>query len=233
MDENQRIKQEIKNLSPSEKIRHIWFYYKWFILFAVIVIGFALTCFVQCANNKEPDAVIMYAGPQHMSSAYYKYIDSAFSDIMTQDSNGDGAKSVDLVEITLATSLPQTNGQTVQSLQQDTNRERFYIERTTGPSVIYLIDKKIYPSMKGTVCSLEEILGYTPENAYDEYGIALSSLECYKYTDMRYLPSDAILCIRKQREFSMIKGNDSDEFYSSNVEFFKDIVNWTQPEETN
>lgn len=233
MDENQRIKQEIKNLSPSERIRHIWYYYKWFILFGIIVAGFAITCFVQCANNKEPDAVIMYAGPQPMSSAYYKYIDSAFTEIMAEDRNGDGTKTVDLVEITLPTSLPTNNGQTVQTIQQETNRERFYIERTTGPSVIYLIDKKIYPSMKGSLACLQDVLGYVPENAADEYGIYLSSLPCYQNTDMRYLPSDAVLCIRQQREFSMIKGNDSDEYYNSNVEFFKDIVNWMPAIENN
>lgn len=228
MDENQRIKQEIKSLSPSERIRHIWYYYKWFIIFALIVIGFASVCFVQCANNKEPDAVIMYAGPQPMSSAYYKYIDAALTDIMSEDSNGDGEKTVDLIEITLATSAPTNSQQTLQSVQQDTNRERFYIERTTGPSVIYLIDKKIYPSMKGTLCSLEDVLGYVPENAADDYGIYLSDLPCYKNTDLRYLPSDAVLCIRQQRQFSMIKGNDSEQYYNANVSFFKDIVNWTE-----
>lgn len=233
MDENQRIKESIKNLSFTQKMEHIWFYYKWFILFGAAVIIFSLVCLVQCSVRKDPDAVLMYAGPQVMSSNYYKYIDSSLSDIMSEDYNGDGHKAADLLEITLATEEPENNTQiAMQALQhQETNSQRFYIERTTGPSVIYLIDKKIYPSMKEHLAPLESVLGYIPDGAYDEYGIELKTLDAYKHTGLKYLPDNAILCIRVQREFSMLKGNDSDEYYAANVAFFKDIAEWKKPEE--
>lgn len=232
MDENQRIKQSIKELTFNQKIEHIWFYYKWFIVFGVIVAALSLVCLVQCSAKKDPDAVLMYAGPQVLSSNYYTYIDNAFSEIMSEDYNGDGYKTADLLEITLATEEPENNTQIMmQALQhQETNSQRFYIERTTGPSVIYLIDKDIYPSMKEHLAPLSDILGYTPDFAYDEYGIELKKLDSYKYTGLKYLPDGAILCIRVQREFSMLKGNDSDEYYAANAAFFKDIAEWTKPQ---
>lgn len=232
MDENERIKQSIKNLSFTERIRHIWYYYKWFIVVGLIVTGFLLVCMVQCSNKKEPDAVLMYAGPQPVSSNYYQYINSALSLVMQEDYNGDGYKTADILELTLATEKAETATQVaIQTMQhQTTNRERFYIERTTGPSIIYLIDKKIYPSMTDHLVPLTDALGYLPENAIDEYGIPLSQLECYKKTDMKYLPSDAILCIRLQRVGTI--QDDSDKDYSNSMNFFKDIVEWKYTEET-
>ena len=202
-------------------------------MFGIIVIGFLVVCLAQCSAKKSPDAVLMYAGPQPISSHYYDYIENAFSEVMAEDRNGDGHKTTDLLELTLATEEATTNTQiAMQALQhQATNRERFYIERTTGPSVIYLIDKKIFPSMVSQLMPLDEALGYFPENAIDEYGIPLSSLECYINTDLKYLPSDAILCIRRKRTGSI--KDDDDKEYSNSLAFFKDLIEWEKTEDVN
>ncbi len=233
MDENQKIKESIKNLSFTAKLEHIWFYYKWFIVVGALLLLSVIVCFSQCASKKDPDAMIMYAGPETVSTHYFEYVDAALSSVMSVDYNGDGYKTVDTIEIPLVTEDSEyADSAAMQALtKQETNLERFYIERTTGASVIYLLDENIYPSMRDSLMTLEEVLGYVPENAYDEYGIRLSTLECYKKTDMKYLPKNAILCIRKQREFSMIKGNDDDTYYQNNIGYFGDLVTWTDKQE--
>ncbi len=232
MDENQRIKENIKNLTFTQKIEHIWFYYKWFIVIGILLILSVAVCLSQCTSKKDPDAMIMYAGPETVSTHYYEYVDAALSEIMNEDYNGDGYKTVDMIEIALLTSDSEhADNAAMQSItKQETNLERFYIEKNTGASVIYLIDENIYPSMKDSLLTLEQALGYTPDAAYDEYGIKLSQLECYKNTDIKYLPKNAILCIRKQREFSMIKGNDSDEYFENNLKYLNDLISWTKSE---
>ena len=76
--------------------------------------------------------------------------------------------------------------------------------------------------MKEHLLPLTDVLGYLPENSVDEYGIPLSELECYKKTDMKYLPSDAIICIRLQRKGTI--SDDSDVDYNNSVKFLKDII---------
>lgn len=244
MDDTKRAREDFKNLSFIGKLEHIWYYYKWFILFSLAALIFALICFAQCATRKNPDAMLMYAGPQPVSSRYYGYIDKAFSEIMGDDYNGDGEKSADMLKITLSAEEAETQAQLVtQAMQhQPTNEQRIYIELTTGTSVIYLLDEGIYPYIRNILGSdengdfknflvpLEESLGYIPDGAYDEYGIKLCELEAYQNTDLGFLPSDAILCIRNKRSGS-VAGNDSEKYYNANLQFFRDIANWTKTTE--
>lgn len=243
MDDIQRAKEDFKNLTFTKKIEHIWFYYKWFIVFGAIVALFALVCLTQCVTRKEPDAMIMYVGPYATYADYIEPVSDALDSIMSEDYDGNGYKSVGLFELPIAVGdKEKTNQMAVEALQHDLySHERLYIEMTTGSSVIYLIDPAFYDYFKnflsivgiesenGFLMPLEESLGYLPQNAYDEYGIQLSSLPCYKHTDMKYMSGDAILCIRYKRSDSAIK-KDKDNFFEANLKYFKDIIHWLPDE---
>lgn len=225
MDENQRIRESVKNLSFSQKLEHVWFYYKWFIIFGIIVLVFALVCVSQCSGKTEPDATVMYAGPESVSSAYVDYVTSAFSSIMTEDYNGDGKKNVEFIQINLATD--EENAAVSDALQDvsgdDTQQMLFYNQNASGTAVIYLIDEKIYPSMSEFLTPLDEVLDEVPQYALDEYGIRISDLPCYKTTDLKYLPSNAILCLRSKTKLRVLNPFDND-YYAANAELFRTLV---------
>ncbi len=225
MDENQRIKQSIKNLTFPQKIEHIWFYYKWFILFGLVVVIFAFVCLAQCAEKNDPDVTVMYAGPEIVSNQYIDYIDSAFSSLMEEDYNGDGIKTVEFIRISLATD--QNNAVLADTMQavggDDTQQMIFYNQNASGTAVIYLIDEAIYPSMKEFLTPLDEILDEIPEYAVDEYGIRLADLPCYKSTDLKYLPSNAILCLRSKTKLRVLNPFD-DDYYAANAAYFRSLV---------
>ena len=228
MDENQRIRESVKNLSFSQKIEHIWFYYKWFILFGIVVLGFLIVCFTQCAGKKEPDATVMYAGPVAVSSRYTDRIGAAFSDIMSEDYNGNGIKSAELITIQLITD--PTAAETAKAIQiignDDTNEMLFYNQNAAGTAVVYLIDENIYPSVREFLTPLDEVLDEVPEYALDEYGIRLRDLPCFIETDLRYLPENAVLCLRSKTKLRVLNPF-SDEYYAANADFFRDLVTYT------
>lgn len=245
MDDKQKAIQGFKELSIKGKIMHLWYYYKWFIIFGLAVFLFFLVCLVQCSTRDDPDAALVYVGPGSVSSHYYGYINQSFTEIMSEDYNGNGKKTADFFEITLsADEAAQQSEMITQSLQnQPTSEQRLYIEMTTGKSVIYLVSPEFYPYIRDILedsdddngnsflVPLESAIGYVPESSVDEYGVKLSELDCYKYTDLRYFPSDAILCIRRQRK-GAFAGNDSDDYYQANMNFFRDLIEWKKMEET-
>ena len=59
----------------------------------------------------------------------------------------------------------------------------------------------------------------------DEYGIRLRDLPCYTETDLRYLPEDAVLCLRSKTKLRYLNPF-SDEYYAANASFFRDLVNY-------
>ncbi len=228
MDENERIKESIRELSFTKRLEHIWFYYKWFIMFGLCVVVFCAVSLTQCIMKKSPDAMVMYAGEGAVGTGYHSYIDSAFSQIMSEDYNGDGHKKTDFLQITIA---PITGDNLAMSVitEQESVHQRFYTEWTTGASVIYLLDENTYSMLdRSYLLPLEEALGYTPEEAVDEYVIDFTELSCYKDTNLSYLPKNSLLCIRRQRVDNFFRtANDSDEYYAANLAYFADLVNYT------
>jgi hypothetical protein len=239
MNDIQRAKEDFKKLSFTEKLEHIWFYYKWFILLGAAVASFTLVCLTQCATRKDPDAMIMYVGPYATYADYVGSVTDALEDVMSEDYDGNGYKAVGLLELPIAVdSENKTNQMAIEAIQNDlTSNERLYIEMTAGTSIIYLVDPHFYDYFKSFLdivgvesendflMPLEQALGYLPENAYDDYGIQLSALPCYENTNMKYMSKDAILCIRNKRQITALK-KDKDEFFEANLKYFADIVNW-------
>ena len=235
MDDIKRAREGFNKLSFTGKLEHIWYYYKWFILLGLAVVIFFLTCLTQCTNRKNYDATFMYVGPQSISSNYIGVVTDSVADIMSEDYNGDGYKAATIIEVNLAPDSPSTDTEKLnKAMQYQTRgRERFYIERTTGTSVIYLVDEEIYYQLSKEdflLVPLEEVLGFVPEKALDEKGIRISDLDCYKYTDICYLPADTVLCIRHKREGSM--KDDNEKIYQANVDTFIDLITWENTEES-
>lgn len=77
--------------------------------------------------------------------------------------------------------------------------------------------------MKEFLTPLDEILDEIPEYAVDEYGIRLSDLPCYKSTDLKYLPSNAILCLRSKTKLRVLNPFD-DDYYAANAAYFRSLV---------
>lgn len=216
-----------------QKLENFWYHYKWHTLFGIFAAVVAAVCISQCAGRSEPDAMVMYVGEikNMLIPAQDSRDQSLEDDVMREDYNGDGEKKVEVFQLIIPVvevggeydyddAVAQTN---------NTERQRMYTEVATGVSVVYLLHPYIYEEIKsmGVLCPLEEVLDDVPEYAIDEYGVPIKELIAYRTTNLRYYPEDCIVCIRRERTKDRNSVNPDDhEYYESNVNFFRDVINY-------
>ena len=214
-----------------------WYYYKW----GVIVVGaFAVIltiCFVQCSTQEKHDVRIMYTGPHIFEINEKDALSDAFEQIM-DDYNGDGKKSADIMDIPAFTD-EQIRDATGESEDEDllikyapytVDRARNkFTSAVAGDGYICLIDKHWYDILKSNkaIVPLSKVLGYTPDNAIDEYSIYLRDLEFYKFfTDsVGKLPEDTIVCFRVMPTTSSMMGRkEANNIYSYSKKVFRAMI---------
>lgn len=210
-----------------------WYYYKW----SVIVVGaFAVIltiCFVQCSTQEKHDVRIMYTGPHIFEVNEKNALSDAFEQIM-DDYNKDGKKSVDIMDIPAFTN-EQIRDATGESEDEDLlikyapytvdQAKNKFTSAVAGDGYICLVDKHWYDilSSNNALVPFSKILGYTPENAIDEYSVYLRDLEFYKFfTDsVGKLPEDTIVCFRVlPSTASVIGAKDAKKIYSYSKKLF-------------
>lgn len=222
-----------KKMTFIQKLDNYWYHYKWHTLLGIFALAIISVCATQCIGKTESDAKIMYVGTikNMLDPEKDKRELTLEDDVMSEDYNGDGEKKISVFQLIIPLSevageysyddaVAQTN---------NTERQRMYTEVTMGDSVVYLLHPFLYEEVKdmGVLRPLSEIFDEIPEDAVDEYGVAIAELYAYKRTNLRYFPEDCILCIRRERpKGSNSVNSDDHEFYENNVRYFKDIINY-------
>lgn len=220
------------------------YHYKWHTIVIAFVTVFLVVSITQLVSKETPDVYVMYAGPYYINSDKNTAVRNAVRQVMSEDYNGDGEKGVMLTDLTfmndaqvkLAYDEAKQEGVDIAIDMQNnaTALERFNMEAFSGESVVYFLDPELYESVKlaGGFLTLEEVLGYVPDSAVDEYGIRLCDIPFGQYFDgVNSLPEETILCIRRVSTMSFLKGQKKTErIHSYHVQLFKDIVNFDFPE---
>ena len=113
----------------------------------------------------------------------------------------------------------------------------------TGDTVICLLDPVLYSSVyvkddSGEIISgfmkLSDVLGYTPENAYDEYSIRISDTPLGEYFSiLQDIDTDSektLLCIREKSSLaSIFTQQRTDEYHEYCIEVFKNNFEFEAP----
>ena len=224
-----------------EWFENYWYHYKWatiitafFVIIGIIMIG-------QVVTKENADVNILYAGPQWFLGSEIRGIENAFVQTMTEDYNGDGKKVVVLKDITLLTDgqidykLESALAEGIDDLvinrvENQKMRGSLTTEIMAGESIICLLDPYWFDFIKAEsgFMTLQDILGYKPENAFDDYGIYLKDTEFGKFfTIFELLPDDTVLCVRRMTVLSVFKGaKKEEERYAWHTQMFKDIINF-------
>lgn len=230
---------------------NFWYHHKW----AVIIIGFIvitlLVCSLQMCTRVESDVYILYAGPYKFGQTDSMSFESAFAGI-TEDRTGDGRALAELVDLYILSDEQITGeldalGEEAENMvvnyeQFASNREAFDNHIIAGDTVICLLDPHLYSSVyvmgdDGEKISgfmkLSDVLGYTPENAYDEYSIRIGDTPLGQYFSvLKGMDRDTLLCIREMSSFSYLLGKKSTrEYHAYCTEIFKNIFEFVPPEQ--
>jgi len=224
-----------------KKIQNFWYHHKLATIIVVLAIIFLIVATIQMTTKDNPDINILYAGPFWLSSAEIRGIENAFIQTMSEDYNGDGKNLVVIKDIILLSDkqiderIENARAEGIDDLYINRNenlklRNSLTTEIMGGESIICLLDPAWYDyvNAENGFMPLVEILGYKPENAFDDYGIYLKDTEFGKFfTAFQVLPDDTILCMRRMTVLSMFKGTKKEEErYNWHVRMFADILDF-------
>ncbi|MBQ7820999.1 MAG: hypothetical protein IJ391_01780 [Clostridia bacterium] len=231
---------------------NFWYHYKWITLIISLFAVFIIISTVQMVTREEGDIYVMYAGPEVISVQNMTYIERAFELLDDSDYSGDGEVNTVLRDLTImsaeeieaqARAEMEKNGvanegyilnEQMARSQMSQNLQVFNQEILGGDSVICLLSPYTYSIVyeAGGFMSLEEVLGYKPEYAYDDCSIRLSDIDFGKLEGLATLPEDTLFCIRRVSSMSFLKGQEkTSEAHEYHVDKFKLALNYVKTEE--
>ncbi|MBQ8311051.1 MAG: hypothetical protein IJX80_08575 [Clostridia bacterium] len=209
---------------------NFWYHYKWTVIVVAFFVTVFLVCFVQCTQSKQVDIPVVFAGayaePSEEQYIWSEQEKSAIEDIfesLFHKSGGSESREVGFLtynvyteeelrekatneegdfSITFFNTLKQTNQSEISA---------FTNYRGTGECSIWLVSEMVYEENfhdKEGFVKISDMLGATPQNAYDEYAIRLGDTAMYRYYDaLRRMPADTLIVFSK----AWIMGASSNE----------------------
>ncbi|MBQ4557448.1 MAG: hypothetical protein IJA60_07370 [Clostridia bacterium] len=236
------------------KLDNFWYHHKW----KVIIIGFfaivLLICTLQMCQREDSDIYIMYAGPYKFGQTDARSFKQAMSTVVT-DKNGDGYSKAELVDLYILSdeqiqgkkedleANEDVGGVVVVNYEMfSSNYKAFEQHMWAGDTIICLLDPYLYESVyvvddNGEKLSgfmkLSDVLGYVPENAYDEYSIRIKDTPLGKhFTILQNLEEDTLLCVREMSSMSSLWNKKrTEEYHAYCLDVFRAIFEFEAPEE--
>lgn len=201
---------------------NVWYHYKAGIVIGVFAIVFIAVAMTQFITRDEHDVFVYCVGDHGLSAEAGDKFMQEMQDCFTVDSNGDGKKVVDLkVDKFVMTEDANGKRHVYNPSEQLSITERFNLELATGECVVYIMEPAFFKGNLKYLASLEEELGYLPENCIDGKGIALKDLISYKATTtLGYFPEDYVICLADRED------RFDDIYYDGNVRFLDNLIKY-------
>lgn len=168
--------------SPAQNSRffkwldNVWYHYKWHILIGLFILFTVTVCVVQCASRDKYDALFVYSGDKVLSGEEREAFSGALSEVLAQDYDRDGKKTVQLVTFTVFSDGTQPIGST-DSARDLTN----YLN--TGECSVWLVSPYVYETtgLSSRAVPLSETFGNAlPEGAVDGVAVLLQKTVFYR-----------------------------------------------------
>lgn len=230
---------------PSSALENFWYHYKWHTLIIGFFVVFFIIAIAQMTGKPSYDAHILYTGPAYLDGETISDILSVMEEAShaaapVNDNPADYTKDQKLnldfnkivyVSEALAKQY-QEDGVYFNALTNQSSRGQFDNFIMVGEYVILLIDQSLYQETvdTGAFCSLEDVFGYMPENAYDTCGFFIGDLPIGNANGFRQLPRDTIICCRaKSYVNNFNKKVQNEDQYAAQLALFRQLVAY-QPE---
>lgn len=217
-------------MTKKDKLRNFLYYHKTVLVLGAVALIILGVLIGQVASKTDPDVTVLYAGRYYIDPTSYDAIENALKEFIVDDLNSDGQLSIRIISRTIKTpdKHKQEQDGSDEYLYNSTSVEELSVFRTelmAGESVICLIDENLYKTIedKERFLELSSALGYTPENAEDEYAVYLKDTPLADACpELEALADDTLICI-KRRIVTLDK-----EIYDNNLEAFKRLFKETE-----
>ena len=225
------------------KLDNLWYHHKWLIIISLFFIVVLIIGIVQMAGGEKTDIRIVYCGSAVLSGEQRDAIESAFEQVMSRDFDGDGKKRVRLNAFTILSDkqLEEKKREATEDgdvLYYDPNSKNDTLMQLnsllgTGETIICLFEDHIYENLRDedAFAKLENIVGYLPENAADEYSVRIGDTDLGQYfTAFENILPETRLCIRNMAVYAVVGNKKTAETeYGYHKEMFCDALNFTTP----
>ena len=207
-----------------KKLDNFWYHYKWTTIIVSFFVIVFIVCAVQMCTREDRDLNVLYSAYEYGLGKYLPDVEGALENV-APDFNGDKRSNVAIVELPI-----------ISKESYDAFRNHVFV----GDTVICLLSPELYSEVyikddNGEILSgfmkLEDVLGYKPENAYDDYSIRISDTPLAKdYSVFKNIDNDngkILLCIRKKPVVvSPWQKKEADAYYEYCTEVFKSIIEY-------
>ena len=222
--------------------RNYWYYYKWIVIGIICALVVIVFCTVQTCSSTSNDITILYAGPFPPAHSGVPEMQNSLEAVLPEDFNGNGEKNVSLAMLMIYSEEQlkaiEASDSTIEidRYQNSLEYQKFQSLIVSGEYYVCMLDPWLFDEVnkEGLFLSLEEAVGYKPENAVNDYAIKLSDTEFGQYyAAMKLLPEDTYLCIRTPGAMQEMtgKGAESKRFNEA-VATIKAIIEFKAPEES-
>ena len=215
---------------------NFFYHYKWRVFFIVFFAGVFIFCGLQMINRTNYDCYLLYAGPTLFTGDEENAILDDLSFIV-DDFNGDGEKNICLTNIValsdddIAKAEKQAKEEGTTLGYDYTSRQRamkqYTSELMTGKSYLCFLSEYMYLTCadKDRFVPLDELLGYSPEGAYDECALRLSETSYGEYfsSALGKMGDDILVCVRRISVSDAASKNAAAE-YENYKTIFKNIA---------
>lgn len=181
--------------TPTSKIKHFWYYYKWYVV-AFILISVAISMLVaQCVNKIKYDYIIVLNSTEYIIDEDIEILENKFKSI-AEDKNGDGVVNLVIINCSRNTDL-QTNAEF-----NKTQSDKFQAQLADGTAKIFIVNKEVFDGTNkpdymlwtdhfalphdGKVIGIEDtVFASIFEEYEDEYYIGYRKSQSYDSADAR------------------------------------------------
>ena len=198
-----------------------WYHHKAITIIGAFALVMVTVASCQFFSKKEPDVFMYYVGETNIN-VNPELIREELASLCGDDYNGDGKTVVDYKKDEFIM-VDDADGdkQLYNPSEQSTITMRFNLELMEGDAVVYIMDKSYFENNLDYFEDLSNVLGYEHEKAVKGKGIALRDLYAYWNTSMKAYSEDYILCVRTKKD------KFKDDYYNGNLEFFKNLVEFS------
>lgn len=188
-----------------------WYHYKWRTIIVAFFVFLFIFVFAQCQTDPIKDVVVAYCGPTGYMKTEMEVVQSALTDVMPADFDGNGQKYVEFVRYIhysddeIAQKKKETNGEwTINYAYNNSQLQDFraFIQMgiMTEECSVFLMSPSVYEKIKENppFVKLSDIWeSGEPANAKDEFSIDISQTKWYQENEdlRKTVPADTLLCL--------------------------------------
>ncbi len=218
---------------------NFWYYHKWKVIVSAFFLTVLVIGLVQIFKRDAYDVTVTLSGSYRMNSEERTAFVSLLNDICPEDYDGDGKKSVNLVEYQVysedeyqaeqAKAEAESDRFQINAQYNSNEYENFHQYVITGESSILLVSPYLFEELVASdrLMPMAELYGDDPlpkGTADDGYGIRLADTDFYIYHPAaQVLPDTTIMCFLR----ATAMGNASHEDqYSRSKATFRAVADW-------